>query len=212
MYMFFAKGVATVKLKHGQSATATGLPNGVGYTVVEKEAGQDGFTTTGTGETGTLVAGQTATAAFTNSKPDEPPPPEPETGGLQVTKTVEPLAGEEPTDEKFTFTITLDDTGINGLYGDLIFKNGVATAYLAHGETVTVSGLPVGVAYTVKEETYKGYTTTYSGETGLIEKGKIQNVTFTNTKQEVPTNGFTLKKVVIGKTSAEPFTFFMQDC
>ena len=61
--MFFAKGVATVKLKHGQSATATGLPNGVGYTVVEKEAGQDGFTTTGTGETGTLDSAKPATAA-----------------------------------------------------------------------------------------------------------------------------------------------------
>ena len=207
--MFFAKGVATVKLKHGQSATATGLPNGVGYTVVEKEAGQDGFTTTGTGETGTLVAGQTATAAFTNSKPDEPPPPEPETGGLQVTKTVEPLAGEEPTDEKFTFTITLDDTEINGLYGDLIFKNGVATAYLAHGETVTVSGLPVGVAYTVKEETYKGYTTSYSGETGTIKQGETQAVTVKNTKEEVPANGFTLKKLVSGTPSAEPFTFFI---
>ena len=207
--MPFVKGVATVKLKHGQSATATGLPNGVGYTVVEKEAGQDGFTTTGTGETGTLVAGQTATAAFTNSKPDEPPPPEPETGGLQVTKTVEPLAGEEPTDEKFTFTITLDDTGINGLYGDLIFKNGVATAYLAHGETVTVSGLPVGVAYTVKEETYKGYTTSYSGETGTIKQGETQAVTVKNTKEEVPANGFTLKKLVSGTPSAEPFTFFI---
>ena len=208
--MPFVKGVATVKLKHGQSATATGLPNGVGYTVVEKEAGQDGFTTTGTGETGTLDSAKPATAAFTNSKPDEPPPPpEPETGGLQVTKTVEPLAGEEPTDEKFTFTITLDDTGINGLYGDLIFKNGVATAYLAHGETVTVSGLPVRIAYTVKEETYKGYTTSYSGETGTIKQGETQAVTVKNTKEEVPANGFTLKKLVSGTPSAEPFTFFI---
>ena len=208
--MPFVKGVATVKLKHGQSATATGLPNGVGYTVVEKEAGQDGFTTTGTGETGTLDAAQPATAAFTNAKTEEPPPPpEPETGGLQVTKTVEPLAGEEPTDEKFTFTITLDNTGINGLYGDLIFKNGVATAYLAHGETVTVSGLPVGVAYTVKEETYKGYTTSYTGETGTIQQGETQAVTVKNTKEEVPANGFTLKKLVSGTPSAEPFTFFI---
>ena len=101
------------------------------------------------------------------------------------------------------------NTGINGLYGDLIFKNGVATAYLAHGETVTVSGLPVGVAYTVKEETYKGYTTSYTGETGTIQRGETQAVKVTNTKEEVPANGFTLKKLVSGTPSAEPFTFFI---
>ena len=211
--MPFVKGVATVQLKHGQSATATGLPAGVTYTVAEAEANQDGFTTTGTGETGTLVAGQTATAAFTNSKPDEPPPPEPETGGLQVTKTVERADGKELTEaeqeKKFTFTIELDNDEINGLYGDLIFKDGVATAYLAHGETVTVSGLPVGVKYTVTEKTYAGYTTTYMGETGTIAAGVIQTAEVTNTKAEVPTNGFKLKKLVSGRTSAEPFTFLI---
>ena len=208
--MRFVGGVATVKLKNGQSATATGLPAGVTYTVVEAEANQDGFTTTSDGATGMLEAGKTAIAEFTNEK---------KIGGLKITKTVVPLGDEELTEaeekKKFTFTITLgkDENGkeINGLYGDLIFKNGVATAYLAHGETVTVSGLPVGVTYEVTEETYTGYTTTYSGATGAIQQDETQAVTVTNTKTktEVPTNGFTLKKLVYGTRSKEPFTFFI---
>ncbi|MBQ8935488.1 MAG: hypothetical protein IJ049_03690, partial [Oscillospiraceae bacterium] len=211
--MPFIGGVATVQLKHGQTAAAIGLPAGVTYTVVEKEANEDGFTTTSTGDTGTLAAGETATASFVNAKADEPPPPEPTTGGLQVTKTVERADGKELTqaeqEKKFTFTIELDNDEINGLYGDLIFKDGVATAYLAHGETVTVSGLPVGVKYTVTEKTYAGYTTTYMGETGTIAAGVIQTAEVTNTKAEVPTNGFKLKKLVSGRTSAEPFTFLI---
>ena len=63
--MTFTNGVATFTLKHNQSKTATGLPNGVGYTVEETAAG--GYTATYTGKTGTIVAGTMKEAEVSNS-------------------------------------------------------------------------------------------------------------------------------------------------
>lgn len=79
--MFFNNGVATFKLKHNESKTATGLPAGLNYTVTEEGADRDGYTTTYTGGTGTIQIGQTATAAFTNEKngtPNPGPTPDPD--------------------------------------------------------------------------------------------------------------------------------------
>ena len=65
--MAFMDGVATFTLSHGESRTATGLPAGVGYTVVE--SGSGGYTVTSNGATGTIPAGKTAQAEFNNHKP-----------------------------------------------------------------------------------------------------------------------------------------------
>lgn len=67
--MEFKEGVATFKLKSGESKSATGLPEGTTYTVTEAEANAGGFSTTSTGATGKLELGKTATAAFVNSRP-----------------------------------------------------------------------------------------------------------------------------------------------
>ena len=83
--MTFEDGVATFTLRHGQSATAEDLPAGLGYTVVEREANQNRYRTTYTGETGTIPAGDTAVAHVENRRnrqtyPDytEEPTPTPE--------------------------------------------------------------------------------------------------------------------------------------
>ena len=65
--MAFTDGVATFTLSHGESRSATGLPAGVGYTVVE--SGSGGYTVTSSGATGTIPAGKTAQAEFNNHKP-----------------------------------------------------------------------------------------------------------------------------------------------
>lgn len=70
--MTFENGVATFALKHGGNKTASGLPVGVTYTVVEQEADQDGYTTTATGTGGTITKDVTAEANFTNTKEDDP--------------------------------------------------------------------------------------------------------------------------------------------
>lgn len=64
--MTFTNGVATFTLKHGASKTASNLPEGIGYEVTE--ANTDGYTTTATGDKGTIAKDGTATAAFTNTK------------------------------------------------------------------------------------------------------------------------------------------------
>ena len=69
--MTFHNGVAGFALKHGESVQAQGLPGGVRYTVAEQEANADGYATTQTGESGTIPAGGTAAALFTNRK--DPP-------------------------------------------------------------------------------------------------------------------------------------------
>ena len=70
--MTFVNGVATFTLTDGGSKTATGLPNGVGYTVVEADYTNDGYVTTKSGDTGTIVGDKTATAAFTNTRSSVP--------------------------------------------------------------------------------------------------------------------------------------------
>ena len=205
--MTFENGVATFKLAHGQSATATGLPADVDYTVTEDEANQDGYTTTATGDTGTIEADQTATVTFTNTKdreepdpgPDPGPDPEDKTGGLTVSKTVSGSGAS--TTKEFTFTVTLEDKSITGTYGGMMFENGVATFKLAHGQSVTATGLPAGIKYTVAESDNSGYSVTSTGETGTIPEGQKATAAFDNYKSGGGSSGgndytsLTVKKV-----------------
>ncbi len=110
-------------------------------------------------------------------------------GGLTVSKTVSG-AGANPEDE-FTFTVTLDDTGITGTYGDLTFTDGVSVFVLKDGERVTASGLPAGTGYTVTESESKGYAVTVNGEstdsvTGTVETDTLAEIAFDNYKAEDP--------------------------
>lgn len=59
-------GEASVILYHGQSITISGLPAGARYTVTE--SGNDGYTVTSAGETGSIPAEDTAIALFNNHK------------------------------------------------------------------------------------------------------------------------------------------------
>ena len=63
--MTFMDGVAEFTLKDGETATASGLPKGIGYTV--EQADVDGFTTSAVNATGTIATAG-ATAAFTNTR------------------------------------------------------------------------------------------------------------------------------------------------
>ncbi len=71
--LLFTDGAAEFSLRHGQTATAAGLPAGLKYTVTEQEAGKDGYTTKPTGETGTIPEGETVRASFVNSRETVPP-------------------------------------------------------------------------------------------------------------------------------------------
>ena len=113
-------------------------------------------------------------------------------GALTVEKIVQGNRGE--TDRAFTFTVTLTGESITGVkadsvsgtFGDMTFENGVATFMLKHGESITASGLPAGLNYSVEETNANadGYTTSNSGNTGTIPSGDTDKVYFTNTKHE----------------------------
>ena len=60
----------TIKLKHGESVTITGLPEGTKYTVTESEA--SGYTVKSSNETGTIAGDSTITASFENEKSSIP--------------------------------------------------------------------------------------------------------------------------------------------
>ena len=178
--MTFVNGVAGFVLKHSEQKTASNLPAGIRYTVVEAEANQDGYTTTAAGASGNIVKDQTVTAAYTNTKNSGGGLDGDDAyGSLTVSKTVAGTAAD--LNQSFTFTIKLDRS-ISGTYGDMRFDKGVAVITLKHGESSTATRLPAGIHYMVIESDHDGYTVTANGDTGVIRDGKTAVAAFTNTK------------------------------
>lgn len=169
--MSFTGGMATFTLKHGDRKTARGLPAGISYTVTEAEANKDGYVTTPGGTIrGNIEANATATAVFTNTRNAY--------GGLTVTKTVRGKA--EDFNKEWNFTVTLDDTNVNGVYGDMMFYSGVAHFPLKHGDSATALGLPAGVSYHVREALDEEYNTSSYGADGKIPQNDAAQVQFIN--------------------------------
>lgn len=211
--MPFANSVATFTLRHGQSKTAVDLPAGITYTVTETEADQDGYATTKTGDTGTIVKDATVTAAFTNTKN--------EYGSLTVSKTVTGNASDK--NQMFTFRVYLvagENAPVSESYsytgssvegvaapanGTLMLTNGVGTITLKHGQSITINGILAGIDYTVMETAVEGYVTTQTGDTGTIVKDATVAAAFTNTKNEY--GSLTVSKTVAGNVGEKDREF-----
>lgn len=101
-------------------------------------------------------------------------------GSLQVSKKVTGDLPDSEKDKEFEFTVTLSDKTINGRYGSMTFKDGVATFTLKDGETIQAEGLPANTEYAVEETPYENYVTSKSHETGTIAKGMTTQVSFYN--------------------------------
>lgn len=111
-------------------------------------------------------------------------------GGLTVSLMVVGNMGDR--DREFTFQVTLSDENVNGIYGDMEFINGIATFTLAHGQSVTASGLMGGITYEVIELDNDDHAVNSTGETGTITSGETAEVTFTNTRNvTLPTDATT---------------------
>ena len=112
----FEDGKATLKLKDGQTARITGLPEGTAYTVTERAA--EGYTTAvngaeGSRADGSISADQVASAAFTNTFD-----PAPATASVpELTKVL--AGGRKPglQEGEFTFELSLTDGAGNVLEG-----------------------------------------------------------------------------------------------
>ncbi len=160
---------------------------------------------------------------------------DPDIGGLTISKQV---TGAGDKDKPFQFKLVLlnaDDTPLSTSNSDIMVtgSEGVAPLDIAqllasgvqlkHGQSVTISNLPIGTKYKVSEEkaNQDGYTTTVAGTgtivsneaTGSIQKDVTASVTFTNHKDEQPPEpqfgALTITKTVSGNRSStqRDFTF-----
>ena len=195
-----AGGKGTFTLKHGQTITIGGIPNGTGYTVTETDARQDGFTTNSVNASGSIATGANAAATFTNTH---------KVGGLTVEKTIDGNGKDEEKD--FTFTVTLEhaELPVNKTYGSVKFTDttseeegapytSVATFTLKGGEQKVLTGIPAGTKYTVSEQDYtaEGYVTDIpTNAEGTITEDGNPIVTFKNTRK---VGGLTVSKTVDG--------------
>jgi ribosomal protein L2 len=198
-----------ISLTHGQSITIMGLPKGATYKVTEADYSGDGYTTTSTGATGSIVADATQTASFTNMRT---------VGNLTISKTVAGNAGDNS--KQFDFRLTLNGAAdisyayIGNGVPDGTIKSG-DTVSLAHGQSITITGLPAGTTYTVTESDYSdgGYTTTSTGAIGSIVTDTTQAASFTNTRNvsnpSPGTGTLTISKTVagVGADTAKKFNF-----
>lgn len=203
----------TISLAHGQSVTVVGLPQGATYTVTETSYSADGYSTvstvtaaktvgagskaSGAVVTGTIVADDTQTASFVNTRNVYDTPA---TGNLTISKTVAGTGAD--TARAFRFTVTF--TGASGTYSytGIGVPNGTiksgGTVSLAHGQSITITGLPAGAGYQVSEDAVQGYTMKSAGSSGTISSGGSQTAAFTNTKTSDP-GSLTISKTVTGK-------------
>ena len=199
--MFFNNGVAVFTLKHGESCTAFGISAGTYYTVTEYD--NEGYEVTSDGEVGTVIANTIVSADFVNTREE----PEEDQGGLTVKKTVTGSDGDRF--KEFMFTVTLSAPSINGVYGDMMFVDGVAAFTLRHNESITALGLPAGISYTVTETDNEGYTVVSFGETGTIPANGEAAAEFVNSRGESDEFGnLTVEKFVTGfGIDSQDFTF-----
>lgn len=180
-----------VQLKHGQSITVIGLPEGTDYWVTELEANRNGYVTIPDGDNGTIADEETSEAVFTNTRND---------GSLNLLKLVTGNAGDK--DKAFTFRVwfywnKVEDTNTYDYVGNGVPDGTIASGdeiELAHGQSITIKGVPERTRYEVEEvEADKdGYITTAEREEGVIEIEGPQTVVFTNSK--------TLGELSIAKT------------
>lgn len=181
----FTDGTATINLKAGQKITLAGIPSGYSYSVSEdkvtdgvyddNDANHTSYTVTGTTGTDFCRLDSDASVTITNTV---------RTGSLtvkkQVTKEVNPTSSF-----RIKVTLTGAGTGLSGTYGDMTFNEGIATFDLKNNESITAAGLPEGTTYTVEENSYDDYTTTYAGNDGTIGVGTDSVVTVTNERKPI---------------------------
>lgn len=183
---------ARVRVAGGGSLTILGIPSGTSYTVSEADYTADRYTTTSTGAVG-VVEKAAVRATFLNTRAN------PGYGALTVTKTVEAIGGAEIPDTQFVFDIalTLEDgedftgtlrtTRTSGETGRLYFNGGAASIRLSHGESVTLSGIPLGTSYTVTERAAQDMRVSSTGSEGAI-KGTGHMAAFVNTMTQAYTD------------------------
>ncbi len=177
----------TIQLSHGQGITIRELQVGTHFVVTEQQANQDGYITTVERGSGSIALNAPITTVFRNTK---------NLGSLGISKIVSGNAGDKS--RRFGFTVDLTQpngdvdrgtypyTGI-GVPDGTVSSGGIIE--LAHGQSITIKGLPIGTSYRVTENNANkdGYKTSVKGDSGTITATDFSRFArFTNTKNHAP--------------------------
>lgn len=73
-------------------------------------------------------------------------------------------------------------------FGNVVFKNKQAKLSLKAGNSITIPDLPAGVSYSITENSYSEYETSYEWQRGSIIKDTESRATIINQKKKVPEN------------------------
>ena len=182
--------IATISLKHNQSATLIDLPEGTIYQVEELEANQDGYETIINGNSDGKLETDNQEIHFMNKKYS--------THNLTITKEVTGKGADTKRLWHFTITLeseenllakeyqTLSNSGNTEVLSMQLQNENtyIAEVTLRGGESITILGLPYGTSYQVEEleANQDGYITTNRNAKGTLLE--IENiVSFTNEKK-----------------------------
>ncbi len=181
-----AQGKGTIELTHGQTAVVSEIPVDTVYEVTETNVEQNHYQVNGQNNKGTIgQKDQEVKVRFTNTVKE---------GSLEIKKTVSGIQPENG--RKFPFTLKVENTAVDGKYGDVTFVSGIAEFELAADEMVRVNGLPDGVHYTVEEGSHDGYTSiSPENASGIIAGETVITVSFVNVKEE---GKLSIQKTVTG--------------
>ena len=197
----FVSGVGTFELKSGETVEIEDLPEHTVYTIIETTFNAQKYLPVVNPVQGDIDYNDTVEVDFVNEAL--------EYGGLTVKKTITG-EGADMT-KKFTFRVTLSDTGVRGEYGEMTFVDGVATFELGHEESISADYLPAGVSYKVEELDYEDYVVTQSGDEGVIADGQMIEAVFNNHRAriEIPQTGDESPLLLYGALMAAACALFM---
>ncbi len=220
-----------VTVPAGKTVFITGLPTGTEYTVTEvshsayqvKSVSVNGiYSQNGIGE-GTVKAYALDNVAFTNTPIVK--------GSLIVTKNVTHPFGSDydlPEGLEFDVEITLDGENVNNQAYEAVTaegattvtadENGVIAVKLAHGESISIHGIPEGTEYSITESNIPEGFTISNDSVGL--SGEIvakDNAVATLVNNYVPSPvtpdvGVDVKKLLLGRDFKEgdEFEFLLE--
>ena len=200
----FEDGKAAFTLKDSESITIANLPDGMSYTLAEQSKGGWRLAWVDGDAEGVVSRHKAAAITFINEKL-------PTTGSLVISKQVTGDLNPEDADTVFHFVLTLDDNTLTTAdaeeYG-VAFESGWASFTLKGGESITISGLPAGVGYTIAETRQNGWTLqSVSGETtGVIPQNGTVEIAFVNQKNDgfIPVDPVDPVEPVLPVEPAEP--------